>query len=359
MGRFLKATRKQLKLRLALCGPTGSGKTKLALLIAAYLGKRIAVIDTENRSASKFIGDPGVPEFEVEEKTSFEPSGYVESIKEAEREFDVLIVDSATHAWSGKGGALEQVDRAAKRSQSGNSFTAWRDVTPQHNALVDAMVQCRAHLITTMRSKMEHVLEEDSRGKKTPRKVGMAPIQRDGMEYEFDVVMEIDTDHNVTVTKTRCSALDGRTWHKPNGREIAEILLQWLGEGVVDNQPRPGEDEFGLKKPLGPCPTVTNTESANYGKPWTELNWHLVEKMLAERGAGMSPNAREWCQYIVAYNKARKAKQEADARAAELAAEQDAAEQAFAAQEAAERGEEPAAAEGGGGADPNDEENAA
>lgn len=349
MGRFQRATRKQLKLRMAVCGPTGSGKTKLSLLIAAYLGTRIAVIDTENRSASKFIGDPGVPEFDVEEKTTFEPSSYVESIKDAEREYDVVIGDSLTHAWSGKGGALDQVDRAAKRSQSGNSYTAWRDVTPQHNALVDAMVQCRAHLIVTMRSKMEYVLEEDSRGKKTPRKVGMAPIQRDGMDYEFDVVLEIDTDHNVWVTKTRCTELDGKTWHKPNGREIAEILLRWLGEGAPDTH---GLDEYGLVIPTtGECPKVTSDKSPNFGKPWTALNWHLVEKMYADNGARMTPNGRAWCEYIIAHNKARKAKEEADARAAELAAEQEAAELALG---AAEGSEQPADAEGGCGADPSD-----
>lgn len=351
MGRFTKATRKQLKLRMALCGPTGSGKTKLALLISAYLGKRIGVIDTENRSASKYIGDPGVPDFEVDEKDSFEPQGYVESIKEGEREFDVLIVDSVTQAWSGRGGALEQVDRAAKRSQSGNTFTAWRDVTPQHNALVDAMVQCRSHLIVTMRSKMEHVLEEDSRGKKTPRKVGMAPIQRDGMEYEFDVVMEIDTDHNVWVTKTRCSALDGKTWHKPNGREIADILMKWLGEGEPDTK---GLDEYGIAKPTtGPCPTVTNTESPNYGKPWTELNGPVVEKMYSERGASMTPNGRAWCEYILARRQARKAAEAAAAQRAADEAEAAAADRALAAREP-EGSEQSLAGESGCGADAAD-----
>lgn len=231
MSKFQKATRKQLKLRLALVGPTGAGKTKTALLLAAVLGKRIAVIDTENRSASKYVGEPGVPEFDVCELDSYAPRNYVEAIKDAEREgYDVIIVDGITQAWSGKDGALEMVDKAAKRSQSGNSFTAWRDVTPHHNALVEALVQCKSHLIVTMRAKMEYVLEEDSRGKKTPRKVGMAPIQREGMEYELDVVGDLDVQHNLYISKTRCSALDEAVIHKP-GRELAETLLKWLGEG--------------------------------------------------------------------------------------------------------------------------------
>src|SRR5262249_26069414 len=142
---------------------------------------------------------------------------------------DALVIDSLSHAWMGKDGALEQVDRAAKRS-SGNSFAAWRDVTPMHNRLVDAMLSCRCHLIVTMRSKTEWVLEDDARGKKVPRKVGMAPIQRDGVEYEFDVVGDFDIHHTLTISKSRCSELDGAVIEKP-GRDLARTLKRWLDEG--------------------------------------------------------------------------------------------------------------------------------
>lgn len=263
MTRFQKATRKQLKLRLALCGPTGGGKTKTALLLAAYLGKRVAVIDSENRSASKYLGDPGVPEFDVCELESFAPKTYVEAIKVAEAAgYDVIVVDGITQAWSGKDGALEMVDRAAKRSTTGNSFTAWRDVTPHHNALVDALVQCKAHLIVTMRSKMEHVLVENERGKKEPKKIGMAPIQRDGMEYEMDIVGELDVDHNLVITKTRCSALDGAILRKPSGRELGEPLLKWLSEGEVDERPFAASPTDQRQQPADSQSTSTASRSS-------------------------------------------------------------------------------------------------
>jgi hypothetical protein len=240
MSRFQKATRKQLKLRLALCGPTGSGKSLTALKVAAYLGTRIAVIDTENRSASKYVGREGVPEFDVLELESYSPKTYVDAIHDAEREgYDVIVIDGISQAWSGKDGALEQVDKAAKRSQSGNTFMAWRDITPLHNQFVDAMVHCKAHLIVTMRVKTEWVLEENERGKKVPRKVGMAIEQRAGLDYEMDVVGDLDIDHNLMISKTRCADLDGAVIHKP-GRDLAEKLLAWVGEGVPDTRPLAG-----------------------------------------------------------------------------------------------------------------------
>ncbi len=347
MSRFQKATRKQLKLRMALVAPTGGGKTYTALLLSAYLGKRIAVIDTENRSASKYVGEPGIPDFDVLELDSYAPRNYVDAIKEAEREgFEVIIVDGVTQAWSGKDGALEMVDKAAKRSSSGNSFTAWRDVTPHHNSLVEALVQCKAHLIVTMRAKMEYVMDEDSRGKKTPRKVGMAPVQRDGLEYEFDVVGDMDVEHNLMISKTRCSALDGVVMNKP-GRELAEKLVTWLSEGVREEPkaaplaapaqpattssqpakavtPGPAEpaklDEYGIAIPRSPCPKVRDGKP-NAGKLWSELQGPLIEKMYAENGQDMSAVQREWAEYLMARRQKRKAA-EAAAEAAKNEAEQ-------------------------------------
>lgn len=230
---FVKATKKTAKARVALMGPSGSGKTKTGLRIAAGLGKRIAVIDTENASAAKYAGDDGI-DFDVLCLDSHSPENYVEAIHAAERAgYEVIFIDSLSHAWSGRDGALEQVDKAAKRSQSGNSYTAWRDVTPKHNALVDALVRCKAHLIASMRTKTEYVLEDVVKNGKTskqPRRIGLAPIQRDGMEYEFDVVADITLDHDLMVTKTRCSALDGMVVNKA-GEGFGEILAGWLSDG--------------------------------------------------------------------------------------------------------------------------------
>lgn len=233
---FKKATKLESRLRMAMIGPTGSGKTFSALGIASGLGKRIAVIDTEHGSAAKYADRFG--DYDTLELQSFAPASYVEALELAGREgYEVVIVDSLSHAWMGKDGALEQVDRAAKRS-SGNSFAAWRDVTPQHNSLVEALLRCPAHLIVTMRSKTEYVLEEDSRGKKVPKKVGMAPIQRDGLEYEFDVVAELNTDHDLVVTKTRMPELDGVVTRNPGQALGAKMKLWTSGAKPVQQAPK-------------------------------------------------------------------------------------------------------------------------
>jgi hypothetical protein len=226
---FGRATKARSRARLALIGPSGSGKTFSALSIATSLGGRIAVIDTEHGSASKYADQF---DFDVLELGTFGPLTYVEAMKAA-AEYDILIIDSLSHAWMGKDGALEQVDRAAKRSPSGNSFAAWRDVTPQHNALVEALVAHPAHLIVTMRSKTEYVLDTEERGGRkvtVPRKVGTAPVQRDGLEYEFDVVADMTLDHDMVVTKTRAPALDGKVFHNP-GEDVANLLWAWLSAG--------------------------------------------------------------------------------------------------------------------------------
>lgn len=225
---FKKATKTQSRLRMALIGPSGSGKTYTSLGIAIHLGSKVAVIDTERGSASKYADQF---EFDVLELETFEPNNYVSAIEAAESAgYDVIVVDSLSHAWMGKGGALEQVDLAAKRNK-GNSFAGWRDVTPQHNALVDSMLQCRSHLIVTMRTKTEYVLEENQNGKKQPRKIGLAPVQREGLDYEFDVTGELDHDNNLVIDKTRCPALKGKVFQRA-GEDIATVLRQWLSDGA-------------------------------------------------------------------------------------------------------------------------------
>ena len=229
---FRKATKKQSRLRMAIDGPSGAGKTYTALIAAFALagdGGRVAVIDTERGSASKYADQ--FPEFDVLELTTFSPETYTRAIKIAdEAGYDVLVIDSLSHAWEGEEGALDQVDKRASRG-GGNSYTAWRDVTPMHRRMVDAMLQSRCHLIATMRSKMEYVLEPDSKGRMVPRKVGLAPIQRQGIEYEFDVVADMDLNHKLVVSKTRCPAIDGQEEIKPQAQWFAPIVA-WLTDGA-------------------------------------------------------------------------------------------------------------------------------
>ncbi len=147
---FKKATKTQIKLRLALTGPSGSGKTFSSLALASHLGQRIAVIDTEHGSASRYAD---LFEFDVVELESFHPNRYVKAIVAAQQAgYDVVIIDSLSHAWMGKDGELELVDRAR------NSFAAWKDVRPLERALIDTMLSCKCHLIATMRSKTEWVV---------------------------------------------------------------------------------------------------------------------------------------------------------------------------------------------------------
>jgi hypothetical protein len=236
---FRKAERSQSRLRMALVGPSGSGKTYTALRIAQSLGNKIALIDTERGSAEKYAGDdPGSFDFFVcPLEDDFTPSKYVAAIKEAETEgFDVLIVDSLSHAWSGKGGALEMVNAANTRQKSGNTWAAWREVTPAHNALVDAILQSKMHIICTMRTKTEWIID-DSSGKKTPKKIGLAPIQRDGIDYEFDVVGDLDANHNLIIEKTRCAELDNKVFNKP-GDDVGSVLKRWLEIGVAEPKPK-------------------------------------------------------------------------------------------------------------------------
>lgn len=226
---FKRATKSQAKLRAALMGPSGSGKTYTALSVASAFGS-VAVIDTEHGSASKY-GD--LFTFDVLELTRYHPQEYIDAITAAGQagSYDVLVIDSLSHAWSGSGGVLELVDQAAKRSDAKNTFAAWRDATPLHNQFVEALLAAPMHLIVTMRSKTEYVLERDERGKMTPRKVGLAPIQREGMEYEFDVVAELDMQNTLQVTKTRIPKLTGRVIHTP-GLDFGQTLKAWLEDGT-------------------------------------------------------------------------------------------------------------------------------
>lgn len=234
MSQFTKAQRAKAKLRLALVGPAGSGKTHSSLLVAGGIGGRIALVDSENASASKEAGKKDIPDFDTMTLSApFTPMKYVEAIKAAEAEgYDIIILDSLTHAWAGSGGLLERVDAVAKASTSKNSYTAWREVTPLHNKLVDAILQSKCHVIATMRSKVEYVVEKDEKtGKNVPKKVGLAPVQREGLDYEFDVVLDVDqATHYAVASKDRTSLFDGEP-HRPS-RETGERLAKWLAEGV-------------------------------------------------------------------------------------------------------------------------------
>ena len=216
---FKKATKHQSRLRLALSGPSGCGKTYSALNIAQSLGRRIAVIDTEHGSASKYADRF---EFDVCELKDCHPGNYINLLREAaQAEYEVIIIDSLSHAW------FWELDQT---SQAQNSFAAWGDVRKLERALVQEMLGSPAHIIGTMRTKTEWVLEENQKGKTTPRKVGMAPIQASGIEYEFDLAGEMDLNHILSISKSRCPVL-ANTTHANPGESLADTLMLWLSDG--------------------------------------------------------------------------------------------------------------------------------
>lgn len=245
-----KAQRSKAYLKLGIASPSGGGKTLGALLIAfglmrekypqepdEVLWDKICIIDTENMSGELYVDYTvkttgfHVGNYNAVTLTApFKADKYTQAIELCrEAGMEVCIIDSTTHLWSGTGGLLEEQSSAAKRS--GNSYTAWRDITPQHSKFVEAMLQTPMHIIATMRSKQEYVQEKNDQGKSTVKKLGMEPEQRKGMEYEFTTFFEIDAQHNTFGSKDRSSIFDQETF--VISPEVGRKMMKWLMTGVT------------------------------------------------------------------------------------------------------------------------------
>lgn len=223
---FQKATKEKSKLRMALTGPSGSGKTYTALTLAQYLGKKVCVVDTEGNSASKYAN---LFDFCTLSLTDCHPNNFIKAIDAAVAEgFDVIILDSLSHAWNGKNGLLELADR--EKMKLTNQFQAWAKMAPIQNALTNKLLTAPIHILTTLRVKTAYDMQEEN-GKKRPVKIGLAPVQKEGIEYEFDVLAEMTPDNTMIISKTRCPELNGQIFNKP-GKEVADILNGWLNDGA-------------------------------------------------------------------------------------------------------------------------------
>jgi len=221
-----KSNRSQARIRMALQGPSGSGKTYSALLLAYGLCKdwnKIAVIDTENHSADLYshLGNYNV----LTLNAPFTPERYIEAIDACERAgMDVICIDSLSHMWEGEGGILD-----IHSQMVGNSFTNWSKLTPRHNALIQRILKSGKHVIATVRSKQDYVLSEKN-GKTVPEKVGMKPISRENLEYDFTIVFELDINHNVNCTKDRTQLFRNKVTFKID-QSIGDVIAKWCKEG--------------------------------------------------------------------------------------------------------------------------------
>ena len=245
-----QATRKRAKIRALLQGSSGSGKTYSSLLLAHGLiddWTKIAVIDSENHSADLYSHLGSYQTLSIE--APFTPEKYIEAIKLCEKSgIEVLIIDSLTHEWDGTGGILD-----IHGSMPGNSFTNWNRVGKLHDSFVQTILQSPCHIIATVRSKQDYVLT-DKGGKQVPEKVGLKSVQRDGLDYEFTVVFELDIKQHATASKDRTSLFINKAPFIISNK-IGEMLLKWCNEG---DDPQQDAENFSDK--IRKCKSIKDLE---------------------------------------------------------------------------------------------------
>lgn len=275
---FAKAVKYEAKGRVALIGPAGSGKSYTALVLARLLAGpkgRIAAVDTEHGSLSKYAD---LFDFDVVNLESYSPDNFLAALKAAEAaKYDVFLADSLSHFWMGKDGALEFVDTAKKRSSSRDDMSGWKEFRPHERAMVDAMIGSSCHIVCTMRTKTAYEEQVNERtGKKQRVKIGLAPVQREGLEYEFDMVGLMDDDNTLIVDKTRCSYYAGKALQRPKDEDFAPFR-DWLSGAApkevaapaANPAPASGPQPEGAKPKSGPAPQQS-------GVPLPKLNGNVL-----------------------------------------------------------------------------------
>jgi hypothetical protein len=285
---FKRAERKQRKFKGCIAGPSGSGKTWTALEIAKGLAGsagKVAFADTEESSAALYADNFA---FDHVDLPNTSVKAYIEVIEAAAAAgYSVLVIDSLSHAWEY---LLEEVDNVQAR-QRGNSFTAWKSITPIYKQLVEAIVTAPLHIIATMRSKTDYVMEEvtgsDGKTRNVPKKVGLAPVFRQGGEYEFDWMGSMDLEHRLMVEKSRLPQFADRVIHKPDFKVGSEIGA-WLAGGAVEE-----------KKPS----VLELLQGAAAAGDLDTLSAHLLETRCSkqgERAGDLVLGERDWVQKALA-----------------------------------------------------------
>src|SRR3990167_6684199 len=264
MALMRKASRGRTKARIGFAGPSGSGKTMSSLLMAYGIvdnWDKIGLIDTEMGSGELYVGmavkglNLTIGEYNyIRIDPPYNATKYLDAIKEMEAAgIEVIIIDSLTHAWAGSGGLLDKHGKLTDASKSKNSWTAWRTVTPEHNALVDAILLSKSHIIATVRSKQEYAQTKDeTTGRVLVEKLGMAPIQREGMEYEFTVFLDIEISHTAHASKDRTTVFDGLYFKvsPDTGKKYTEWMMSGKDEAQSPSQPELPPPAKELKEEL-------------------------------------------------------------------------------------------------------------
>jgi len=227
-----KAARKQAKLRVGVSGPSGSGKTYSALLLGRGLASdwdKIVLIDSENGSGELYsdLGAYNVIKLDA----PYSPERYIEAIKAAEDAgMEVILIDSISHEWEGKGGCLELNEILASAKYKGNTWSAWSETTPRHQKFINSIVTSSCHVITTVRNKIDTVMGDD----KKVKKVGTKEVTREGFEYELTVNFNIDREaHFALASKDRTNLFENRDPFVITVK-TGEELAAWNQGGAVD-----------------------------------------------------------------------------------------------------------------------------
>lgn len=269
---FKKADKKQSKLRCSIFGPSGSGKTFTSLRIAngfkSATNGKIAFIDSERGSASKYADRFDFDVLELDRKTI---ADYIQGIKVAsENGYNILILDSLSHAWQE---LIEDIDRLANVKYKGNTWRAWAEGTPKQRALIDAIINYPGHVIATIRSKTEWEVGED----KKVRRIGLSPEQGKGIEYEFDMLLEITVDHYATVIKDRTGKYQDKIIQMPDEKFGIE-LINWLNSGSTISQP---VEQVHQKQTAAPKQPVKTSLDETFAKYKTAISESLLQLDIA------------------------------------------------------------------------------
>nr|DAK84701.1 MAG TPA: AAA domain protein [Caudoviricetes sp.] len=267
--KFQKAKKEQIWLKLLLAGPSGSGKSYSALRLATGIAKasngKIAAIDTEAGRIKYYANEFDFDVLQLDEP--YEPEKYIEAIDEAVKEgYNTIIIDSITHEWNY---CLQLVDKIPGT----NTYTKWAKITPRHDSFREKILQAPAHIIATVRGKDAYVLEQDSKGKQVPKKVGLGYTQRDGLEFEYTVTFNIDQNtHTAEVTKDNTHLFENK--YEKLTEDDGVSLYEWANSGEkIENKPTKVE-----KKNVIPT-TVEGLQTAIIAKA-TELGGSSNKEML-------------------------------------------------------------------------------